>query len=141
MPRQQCHLARDHAEFWPAPAARLGGLGLGCKRGPGQPRHDLLVRPAQIEVERATGRIAENDDGGDRLAGALHGKRDLGEAAGDQLPLPHKCSKALNHLEFPERPHSLSFIPGYNSTVNITRVINRLCLLGYGGQVAYRPKA
>src|SRR5262249_12294925 len=67
-----------------------------------------------------------NDDGGDRLAGTLHGDRDLGEAAGDQLPLTHKGGKALNHPEFPERPHGLSFIPGYNSPVNITRVISRL---------------
>src|SRR5579872_811559 len=101
MPRQQRHLARDHAQFRTAAAARLARLRFrldGRWRRLGEPGDDFLVRSAQVEIERAAGRIAENDDRRS-LAGPLHRECDLGEGPRDEAPLALKGRETWDHLQ------------------------------------------
>ena len=96
MTRQQGHFACDHAEFWPAAPARFARRYLRRRRAWWQPRHDLVVGPAKIEIDGPSRRVAKDREA---LRGALlrplDGEGDLTERTGRQQLLAFEGRKTL----------------------------------------------
>src|SRR5579871_638243 len=88
VPRQQGHLARDHAELWPPAPARL-------------PRRlwDIVHTAAQLEIDRTAGSVAENRNRCGRAALGLRDREDdLGARTRGQAALTEKNRKDFSHL-------------------------------------------
>jgi hypothetical protein len=97
MARQQCNLTRDNPEL--GTSRRFDAF----RRSRMQPRDDLLIAAAKIQVQDAAGAVVEDED----LACAaladcgLHLKRDLGLRAGGEEGAVNEggaCAVLLIHM-------------------------------------------